>query len=201
MSQCGTKHWTQKLGQHILHYISKFQRCERDNWSVIGKTNRENILERPIYCLTYLLLQFLLQWHSILFIAQGLQDNMCTMNTTLKVSGLMIYFYSVKLRGGGGGGGGWTFSVARYTVKLTNKFNKWCINLCLNFLLFSLYSQTFSISKSRDGGCYNLPPVWNNIIKERLTDGAGPDLRNSVSVPVSLQCHLEYTSYWRRLQW
>ena len=39
-------------------------------------------------------------------------------------------------------------------------------------------------------GRYNLPPVWNNIIKERLTDGAGttngggPGLRNSVSVPV-----------------
>ena len=49
-------------------------------------------------------------------------------------------------------------------------------------------------SLNRDGGRYNLPPVWNNIIKQRVRDGAGTTngggvgggagLRNSVSVPV-----------------
>ena len=45
-------------------------------------------------------------------------------------------------------------------------------------------------SLNRDGGRYNLPLIWNNIIKERLTEnitgttnGRGPSLRNSVSVP------------------
>ena len=55
-------------------------------------------------------------------------------------------------------------------------------------------------SLNRDGRRYNLLMVWDNI-KEGLTDigagtenGGGPGLRNSVSVPVSLQRHLEITS-------
>ena len=56
----------------------------------------------------------------------------------------------------------------------------------------------------------NLPPVWNNIIKERLTvngagtttggwGGGGSCLRNFVTVPVRLH-RLEIPSYWQRLQ-
>ena len=28
---CGMKRYMQKSGHHILHYVSKFQRSERDN--------------------------------------------------------------------------------------------------------------------------------------------------------------------------
>ena len=54
----------------------------------------------------------------------------------------------------------------------------------------AIYITAMNPSLNRDGGRYNLPPVWNNIIKEKVTDGAGttngggPSLRNSVSVPV-----------------
>ena len=37
----------------------------------------------------------------------------------------------------------------------------------------AIYIRAMNPSLNRDGGRYNLPPVWNNIIKERLTDGAG----------------------------
>ena len=43
------------------------------------------------------------------------------------------------------------------------------------------------------GGRYNLPPIWNNIIKERLTEsamgttsGGGAQSEESVSVPSRL---------------
>ena len=55
----------------------------------------------------------------------------------------------------------------------------------------AIYIRAMNPSLNRDGGRYNLPLVWNNIIKERVTDGAGTTngggggrLRNSVSVPV-----------------
>ena len=69
----------------------------------------------------------------------------------------------------------------------------------------AIHIRTLNPSLNRDGGRYNLPPIWNNIIKERLTEnGAGTtngrgegrgSLRNSVSVPVSLQHHLEIASH------
>ena len=37
----------------------------------------------------------------------------------------------------------------------------------------AIYIRAMNPSLNRDGGRYNLPPVWNNIIKERATDGAG----------------------------
>ena len=37
----------------------------------------------------------------------------------------------------------------------------------------AIYIRAMNPSLNRDGGRYNLPPVWNNIIKERLADGAG----------------------------
>ena len=38
----------------------------------------------------------------------------------------------------------------------------------------AIYIQAMNPSLNRDGGRYNLPPVWNNIIKEKLTEnGAG----------------------------
>ena len=38
----------------------------------------------------------------------------------------------------------------------------------------AIYIRAMNPSLNRDGGRYNLPLVWNNIIKERLTDnGAG----------------------------
>ena len=60
----------------------------------------------------------------------------------------------------------------------------------------SIYIRALKPSLIRDGGRYNLPPIWNNIIKERLgvsemtparkSEGRGPpaDLQ---SVPVSSQ--------------
>ena len=33
---CGTKHCTQKLGQHILRHVSNFQHYEHDNSFVIS---------------------------------------------------------------------------------------------------------------------------------------------------------------------
>ena len=54
----------------------------------------------------------------------------------------------------------------------------------------AIYIRAMNPSLNRDGGCYNMPPVWNNIIKERVTDGTGTTngggagLRNSVSVPI-----------------
>ena len=33
----GTKHRTYHPGQHILHYVSKFPYCDRDNYFVIGE--------------------------------------------------------------------------------------------------------------------------------------------------------------------
>ena len=43
-----TKHSMQKLGHHILCYVSKFQRSEHDNEFVIGKKTSQNLLKRPI---------------------------------------------------------------------------------------------------------------------------------------------------------
>ena len=40
----------------------------------------------------------------------------------------------------------------------------------------AIHIQALNPSLNRDGGRYNLPPIWNNIIKERLTaleNGAG----------------------------
>ena len=67
----------------------------------------------------------------------------------------------------------------------------------------AIHIQALNPSLNKDSGRYNLPLIWNNIIKERLTEngtgttngGGGGGLRNSVSVPVSLQRHLEITSY------
>ena len=74
----------------------------------------------------------------------------------------------------------------------------------------AIYIRAVNPSLNRDGGRYKLPPIWNNITKERLTDNGagttnngggggggrgGAGLRNSVSVPISLQRHLEITSY------
>ena len=55
----------------------------------------------------------------------------------------------------------------------------------------AIHIRALKPSLSRDGGRYNLPPIWNNIIKERLMEsvtgtinggGACPSLRNSVGV-------------------
>ena len=56
---------------------------------------------------------------------------------------------------------------------------------------------------NRDCRRYNLPPVWNNIIQERLTKngtgnnigGGEPGLRNFVGVPVHLKHHLDMPPY------
>ena len=38
----------------------------------------------------------------------------------------------------------------------------------------AIHIRALNLSLNRDGGRYNLPPIWNNIIKERLTEnGAG----------------------------
>ena len=72
----------------------------------------------------------------------------------------------------------------------------------------AIYIRALKPSLNRDCGWHNLPPVWNNIIKERLTENGagtttggwgGSSLRNFVSVPVRLQ-RLEIPSYWQRLQ-
>ena len=40
----------------------------------------------------------------------------------------------------------------------------------------AIYIRAMNPSLNRDGGRYNLPPVWDNTIKERLTDiGAGTE--------------------------
>ena len=66
----------------------------------------------------------------------------------------------------------------------------------------AIHIQALNPSLNRDGERYNLPPIWNNIFKERLTEsgagttnGGGPSMRNSASVPVSLQRHLEIGSH------
>ena len=70
----------------------------------------------------------------------------------------------------------------------------------------AIHTQALNPSLNREIGRYNLPLVWNNIIKERLTEnGAGPPmegggegggcLRNSGNVLVSLQHHLEIVSH------
>ena len=40
---CGTKRRTQKLGQHILRYVAKFQHSEVIIGLLLAKTHRENI--------------------------------------------------------------------------------------------------------------------------------------------------------------
>ena len=35
----------------------------------------------------------------------------------------------------------------------------------------SIYIRALKPSLNRDGGRYNLPPIWNNIIARRLKDG------------------------------
>ena len=73
----------------------------------------------------------------------------------------------------------------------------------------AIHIRALNPSLNRDGGRCNLPPIWNNIIKERLTEnmeleppmegggggGGVRGLRNSVRVPSSLQHHLEIMSY------
>ena len=41
----------------------------------------------------------------------------------------------------------------------------------------AIYIRALKPSLNKDGGRYNLPPVWNNIIKERLTE-SGPGTTN-----------------------
>ena len=55
----------------------------------------------------------------------------------------------------------------------------------------AIHIRALKSSLNRDGGRYNLPPIWNNIIKERLTEsatgttsGGGPSLRNLLAFPV-----------------
>ena len=57
----------------------------------------------------------------------------------------------------------------------------------------AIHIRALKPSLNRDGGRYNLPPIWNNIIKERLTEsamgatsGGGAQSEESVSVPVRL---------------
>ena len=57
----------------------------------------------------------------------------------------------------------------------------------------AIHTRALKPSLNRDGGRYNLPPIWNNIIKERLTEsamgatsGGGAQSEESVSVPVRL---------------
>ena len=54
----------------------------------------------------------------------------------------------------------------------------------------AIHIRALKPSLNRDGGRYNLPPTWNNIIKERLTEsamgttsGGGAQSEESVSVP------------------
>ena len=55
----------------------------------------------------------------------------------------------------------------------------------------AIHIRALKPSLNRDGGRYNLPPIWNNIIKERLMESAmgeppvegGPQSEESVSVP------------------
>ena len=72
----------------------------------------------------------------------------------------------------------------------------------------AVYIWASKPSLNRNCRRYNLPPFWNNIIKERLTEngtgtttgGGVPGLRNFVSVPVCLHHHLDMPPYWQRLQ-
>ena len=74
----------------------------------------------------------------------------------------------------------------------------------------AIHIRALNPSLNRDSGCYNMPLVWNNIIKERRRvelrppmeeeRGGGEVLRNSVSATISLQHYLEIASHWRRLQ-
>ena len=57
----------------------------------------------------------------------------------------------------------------------------------------AIHIRALKPSLNRDGGRYNLPLIWNNIIKERLTEsamgttsGGGAQSEESVSVPVRL---------------
>ena len=67
----------------------------------------------------------------------------------------------------------------------------------------AIHTRALNPSLNREGGRYNLPLVWNNIIKERLTEngagatngGGGGCLRNSGNVLLSLQHHLEIVSH------
>ena len=53
----------------------------------------------------------------------------------------------------------------------------------------AIHIQALKPSLNRDGGRYNLPTIWNNIIKERsesatgTTSGGGALSEESVSVP------------------
>ena len=57
----------------------------------------------------------------------------------------------------------------------------------------AIHIRALKPSLNRDGGRYNLPPIWNNIIQERLTEsamgttsgggGGGEQSEESVSVP------------------
>ena len=56
----------------------------------------------------------------------------------------------------------------------------------------AIHIRALKPSLNRDRGRYNLPPIWNNIIKERLTEsamgttsgGGRPSLRNLLVFPV-----------------
>ena len=85
-------------------------------------------------------------------------------------------------------------------LSIEHKWFEWRVKEAINI-------RALTPSLNRDVGIYNLAPIWNNIIKERLTEngagtinggeggGGGASLRNSVSVPVSLQRHLEIASH------
>ena len=83
-------------------------------------------------------------------------------------------------------------------TKILSVEHKWCER----GLKEAIHIQALNPSMNRDGGHYNFPLIWNNIIKERLTEngagttnGGGPGPGNSVSVPASLQHHLEIASH------
>ena len=66
----------------------------------------------------------------------------------------------------------------------------------------AIHIRALNPSLNRHDECYNLPPIWNNIIRERkmengagTTNGGRASLRNSVSIPVSLQCPLDIASH------
>ena len=56
----------------------------------------------------------------------------------------------------------------------------------------AIHIRALKLSLNRDGGRYNLPSIWNNIIKERLMESAmgttsgrgGTSLRNLFAFPV-----------------
>ena len=48
----------------------------------------------------------------------------------------------------------------------------------------AIHIRALNPSLNRDGGCYNLPPVWKNIIKERLMENGAGTTNGGVGGPV-----------------